>query len=282
MSLAPHPAQRSAAWDVAEPRVLADGVLAGHRIIVTGAGTGIGRSIALRLTSLGAHVIGMGRRAEKLQETAALADDGTFSWEAVDLRDQDAARAAVDAAGAGGLHGLVNNAGGQFYAALDDISDNGFRAVVDLNLSAVFTMISAARQHLARQGGAIVNISLSGVDRGSVGMGHSIAARAGVLALTRTVALEWAHDGIRANCIGPGAVLTPGLPQGVIDTLRDVTVPESVPSGRPTPSADVAELAAFLVSDGGRMMTGQLLQVDGGAHLARGLHMLDDWPPAAP
>jgi NAD(P)-dependent dehydrogenase (short-subunit alcohol dehydrogenase family) len=276
----PHPPQRASAW-AEDVTVIAEGTLDGCCAIVTGAGTGIGRDITRRLVSLGADVVGLGRRAELLDETGTLvaALRGSYRWRSVDLRDAEAARAVVAEVSTAGLDLLVNNAGGQFYAALADISDNGFRAVVDLNLNAVFTMISAAQPLLARKGGTIVNISLSGVDRGGAGIGHSIAARAGVLALTRTIALEWAHLGIRANCIGPGAVLTPGLPESVQKTLRDITIPESVPAGRATPTEDIAELVAFLACPAGRMITGQMLHVDGAAHLGRGLHMLDDWPP---
>lgn len=275
-----HPPQQSADWD-ADARVLASGALAGRRALVTGAGTGIGRAITLRLVELGAEVVGLGRRADRLEGTAGLAADlsGSFSWATVDVRDTEAARSVIGAAAEPGLDVLVNNAGGQFYAEVADLSDRGFRSVVDLNLNAVFTAISAAREGLSRRGGSIVSISLSGVDRGSVGLGHSLAARAGVLALTRTIALEWAHLGVRANCIGPGAVLTEELPTQVTADLADRLVPQAVPAGRATPVSDVAELVAFLVSPAGRLITGQLLQIDGGAHLGSGLHMVEDWLP---
>jgi len=276
----PHPPQTGLAWEQGVA-VLAPDILRGRRAVVSGAGTGIGRAVALRLVGLGAQVVGLGRRQHLLAETGELADglSGNYRYLPVDLRDAPAARAAIADAGEHGLDLLVNNAGGQFYAAAADISDGGFRAVVDLNLNAVFTAMSAARPALAARGGSIVSISLSGVDRGGAGMAHSLAARAGVLALTRTVALEWAHLGIRANCLGPGAVLSPGLRAEVLAELEHVIVPEAVPAGRATPAEDIAELIAFPATPAARMITGQLLQVDGGAHLGRGLHMLDDWPP---
>lgn len=252
-------------------------------MLVTGAGSGIGRDIALRFVQLGAHVHGLGRRAEALAETNELASGlaGRFSYASVDVRAVDDARQAVGAFADEGLDTLINNAGGQFYAPASGISDRGFRAVVELNLNALFTVTMAAHAGLAREGGSIVNMSLSGVDRGGVGMAHSIAARAGVLGLTRTLALEWAHESIRINCIGPGVVATPGLAPELTANL-DAIVAETVPAGRATSTRDIAETVAFLTSDAGRMITGQLLQVDGGAHLGRGLHAIDDWPPAAP
>lgn len=276
-----HPPAQSGAWEAEDVRVLAPEILAGKRAIVTGAGTGIGRGVTQRLVELGAHVLGIGRREEKLAATAEAMEQlpGTFEWASVDVRDAEAAREIVRTFAQPGLDLLVNNAGGQFYAPLENISDNGFRSVVDLNLNAVFTLTSAARQGLSQRGGSIVNISLTGVDRGGAGMGHSLAARAGVLALTRTIALEWAHLGIRANCLGPGAVFTEEVPAEATEHMRDQIVPEAVPVGRGTPVEDIAETIAFLTTPAGRTITGQLLQVDGGAHIGAGLHMLPDWPP---
>ncbi|WP_159928461.1 SDR family oxidoreductase [Rhodococcus sp. WAY2] len=278
----PHPPQSGRAWDVADVKVLQPTLLSGTHAVVTGAGSGIGQVISVRLAELGATVTGIGRTEAALQQTAELVSrtEGTFRWFSVDVRDCEQVRSVISESSTElGMDLLVNNAGGQFYAAAAEISDNGFRSVVDLNLNAVFTVISAAKPFLARRGGSIVTISLSGVERGSVGLAHSLAARAGVLAMTKTLALEWAHLGIRANCMAPGVVISDSLPEGIASSLRNRVVPESVPAGRPTPTEDVAELVAFIATPAGRMITGQLLQIDGAAHLGRGLHMVEDWPP---
>jgi citronellol/citronellal dehydrogenase len=243
--------------------------------LVTGAGSGIGRAIAGRLAALGAEVVGVGRRTETLAETAAEIGD-RFRFETCDLRDLDAASELVQRVGAaGGLDIVVNNAGGQFSAPATEITPKGWQAVIDLNLTALFNLTRAAYPFLAEQGGAVVNISLTPVERGARGMAHAIAARAGVLGLTRTLALEWAPNRIRLNCIGPGTVLSRGLEdeadRATVDRLIAAT-----PFGRPTEAAEVAELVAFLAGPAGCMITGQLIQIDGAAHLGPGLHMIEE------
>lgn len=258
--------------------MLRDGCLEGHAVIVTGAGSGIGQAIAIRLAELGAHVSGLGRRAHALEETGALvaAVGGAFEPLPCDVRDVDTASALLRrAAERHGLTGLVHSAGGQFFAPAERISPNGWRAVIDLNLNAVFDLTRAAYPYLSVRGGAVVSVSLSGVERGSMGLAHSVAARAGVLGMTRTLALEWAQNGIRLNCLGPGTVVTEALRHGVEDeTVLTALIDRSTPMRRETSPAEVAELTAFLMSEAGAMITGQLLHVDGGAHMGAGLHML--------
>lgn len=256
--------------------VLAPGTLAGRSAFVTGAGSGIGRGIALRLAALGMTVFGTGRRAAMLEETAKAAEglSGRFLSEPCNVRDTEAVTALVTKAGeAHGIDLLVNNAGGQFFAPAAEIRRKGWDSVIDLNLSAVFTVTQAAHPFLRRRGGAVVSISLSGVERGSMGLAHSVAARAGVLGLTRSLALEWASDGIALNCIGPGTVVTEGLAGEAARPMLDRLV-AATPMGRATSIAEVAELVAYLASPAGRLMTGQLIQIDGGAHIGPGLHMM--------
>ena len=254
------------------------GLLDGKNCLVSGAGSGIGRAISLRLLSLGATVVGIGRRIDRLEETGTLAgsDSARFRAYACNVRDSAALETLIDEfAELGGLDLLVNNAGGQFYAPLEQVSRKGWDSVIDLNLTAIFTALRAARAHLARRRGSVVNISLTGVDRGMMGGAHALAARAGVLALTRSLALEWAADGIRLNCIGPGVVATEGLAGPALEKFDEFV--SAVPLGRATQADEIAELVVFLGSEAGRMMTGQLFQIDGGAHIGPGLH---PWSPA--
>lgn len=259
-----------------EVRVMHPGILNSRSAFITGAGSGIGRGIALRLLELGMDVFGTGRRVEALEETARLAQGspGKFRYEPCNVRDTEAIESLVNKAGAEhGIDLLVNNAGGQFFAPAKDISRKGWDAVIDVNLSAIFVVTKTAYPYLKAAKGTVVSISLSGVDRGSMGIAHSIAARAGVLGLMRTLALEWAKDNIALNCIGPGAVITEGLAgeaaRPMLQRLIDAT-----PMGRATSVEEVAELVAFLASPAGHLMTGQLIQIDGAAHLGPGLHMM--------
>lgn len=261
--------------------VLREGLFKGQGALVSGAGSGIGRAIALRLCALGMEVTGVGRRADMLEETAALAaaHSGRFHPRAVNVRDTEAYGAIISEAGeTHGLALLVNNAGGQFFAPATDISKRGWEAVIDLNLDAIFHATRMAHPFLRKSRGAVVNISLSTVDRGGMGLAHSIAARAGVLAMTRTLALEWALDGIALNCIGPGTVIRHGLADEADRSRLDALV-EATPMREPTSPEEVAELTAFLASPAGRLMTGQLIQIDGAAHLGRGLHMIPEPQP---
>jgi len=262
--------------DPYDASVLREGLFANRSAFLSGAGSGIGRAIVLRLVQLGMHVFGTGRRVEMLEETASLTNGmaGQFTYKPCNVRDTEAVEALVREVGESrGIDLLVNNAGGQFFAPATAISRKGWDSVIDLNLSAVFTVTKAAYPYLKASRGSVASISLSGVDRGSMGLAHSIAARAGVLGMTRSLALEWAKDGVRLNCIGPGTVVTEGLAGEAARPMLERLV-EATPMGIPTSVEEVAELVAYLASPAGRLMTGQLIQIDGAAHLGPGLHMI--------
>lgn len=257
-------------------RVLQQECLAGMTAVVTGAGSGIGRAIALRLLDLGAKVIGLGRRLERLEETGRLSESNSdrFFVHALDLRDLAAMEAAVqDLLSRHEIGVLVNNAGGQFVAPATDISRKGWQAVIDLNLTAVFHLCRLLHPSLAKAHGAVINISLSPIERGALGMAHGIAARAGVLGLSKSLALEWARDGIRVNCIGPGSVATGGLDEEVTAESMPRLL-QGIPLGRLTRPDEVAEFVAFLASRAGRLISGQMLHIDGLAHLGPPVDLL--------
>jgi citronellol/citronellal dehydrogenase len=233
-------------------KVLRDDALAGRRALVTGAGTGIGRAVALRLAELGADVVGVGRRPEPLAETASL---GEVEARQLDVRDGDAVRAfdfgAVDV--------LVNNAGGQFVAAADAISERGFAAVLDLNLTAVARLVDVVQPRET-----VVTISLSSPERGIPGMAHSATARAAIAGLTARLAIE--RPEVAFYCLAPGTVLTDGVREE-LDEAALLRVLERTPLGSDTPVEAVAEWVAALAAGIAPAASGSLLELDGGAGL---------------
>jgi citronellol/citronellal dehydrogenase len=252
--------------------VLHPGLFAGRLIWVTGGGSGIGRCVAHELASLGATVVLSGRTAEKLQRVAAeIAEDGGRAvTHAFDIRDEDAVKAKVAevVAAHGPVHGLVNNAGGQFPAPLLAISKRGFEAVVANNLTGGFLMMREVfLQSMQAHGGAIVNMTAD-FRNGMPGMGHSGAARAGMSNLTMTAAFEWAHAGVRVNAVAPGWIASSGMDSygGLTQTLIP-KLKNHVPLRRLGAEAEVSAAICFLLSPGASFITGVTLAIDGGAPL---------------
>ena len=267
--------------------VFRPGLFAGTRVWVTGGGSGIGRCTAHELASLGAEVVLSGRGADKLERVAAeIAEDGgRCHWRAFDIRDEDAVRAQVAdvVATLGPVHGLVNNAGGQFPAPMMMTSKRGFEAVVANNLTGGFLMMRELfTQSMQAHGGAIVNMTAD-FRNGMPGMAHSGAARAGMSNLTMSAAYEWASFGVRVNAVAPGWIASSGMDtyggavRSLIPKLRS-----HVPLRRLGREAEVSAAIVFLLSPAAAFISGVTLQIDGGASLGNPLFPTVDHDRSVP
>lgn len=250
------------------------GLFAGQVVAVTGGGSGIGRCTAHELAALGARVALIGRKPEKLAAVSReiAAAGGAASCHPCDIRDEEQVCATVDAilAAHGRLDGLVNNAGGQFQAPLADISLKGWEAVVRTNLTGGFLMARECyRRWMREHGGAIVNM-VADMWGGMPGMGHSGAARAGMVNFTETAACEWAASGVRVNAVAPGWIASSGFetyPPEVQQWAR--TLKTRIPLQRFGTESEVAAAIVFLLSEAAAFITGATLRIDGGVPNAR-------------
>jgi citronellol/citronellal dehydrogenase len=249
------------------PLTFRDGLFDGQVALVSGAGRGIGKAIAFQLARLGAKVALCGRDEARLNATAdrlrALGAD--VLAHPMSIRDPDAVVKLYDAVWAkfGTLDIVVNNAGGQFPQAAIDFSPKGWNAVIDTNLNGTWYMMQTAarRWRDAKRGGAIVNI-VTVIGRGMPGVAHTCAARAGVIYVSKTVAIEWAPLGIRINCIAPGAIMTEGM-EVYPDEARQA-LPKSNLMKRFGDVRDIADAVCYLAGPSGGFMTGEVVTVDGG------------------
>jgi len=264
--------------------VFRPGLFAGQVVLVTGGGSGIGRCTAHELAALGAHVVLIGRSGDKLVAVRAEieAAGGTASTAVCDIRDEGVVQAAIQSvlAQQGRIDALVNNAGGQFSAPLKNMSLKGWEAVVKTNLTGGFLMArECLNQWMERHGGVIVNI-VADMWGSMPGMGHSGAARAGMVSFTETAALEWAPFGVRVNAVAPGYVASSGMdsyPPGMAPLLRAAA--QGVPLKRLANEAEVSAAIVFLLSEAASFMTGSVLRVDGGRPQMRaGWPVSDDMP----
>jgi 3-oxoacyl-[acyl-carrier protein] reductase len=241
--------------------------LCGKTAVITGAGTGIGRAIALTFAAAGAKVLLNGRRREPLESVRAEieAAGGAAGVHPGDVSSQVEAQGLVDAAKAefGRIDVLVNNAGKSYDALILRMKWDALDEALAVNLKSVFYLCSAAgKVMLAQKGGAIVNVSSVVALGGNAGQSAYVAAKAGVLGLTKSLAQEFGSRGIRVNAIAPGFIQTDMT--AVLTEAVQATYRSRIPLGRFGAAEEVARTALFLASDDASYITGQTLAVDGG------------------
>lgn len=252
--------------------MLPDKTFEGRVGVVTGGATGIGNAIAKELARLGATVILCSRKEENLRK-AVEEIGGKAEFYVLDVRDAEAveAMAAKIDADHGHIDFLVNNAAGNFIAQADQLSANGWNSVIGIVLNGTFYCTSAVGKRMIakKSGGSILNVIANYAWTGAPGVVHSASAKAGVLAMTRTLAVEWARHKIRVNAIAPGPIDTPGAAArlfpdpAVIEGIR-----KTVPLRRFGTLEEIANAAVYLLSDYSSYVTGEELVIDGGQWLS--------------
>src|ERR1700722_8545522 len=292
---------KAAAPKAAPPSVFRAGLLDGQVALITGGATGIGYGVAELLGSLGAHTVLASRNGDALEAAAGRlrAAGGAASTAVLDVRDAESVRTVIArvAQERGRLDVLVNNAAGNFYAPSATLSPNAWRSVVEIDLFGTFYCSQAVAPVMRTHGGGrIVNISMTLHYRGWPQMAHATAAKAGVDALTRTLAVEWAPWGVRVNAVAPGPIPTPGVRKAfAAPRARPAPTSEATPASDAAPAAalfdveqamasyakrsiplgrwgtprDIANVVTFLASPAGDWITGAIFVVDGGEWLQR-------------
>jgi len=259
----------------------------GHRILITGGGTGLGKAMAGRLLQLGADLYICGRRKSVLDEAAAELmgrQGGVVKTCAVDLRDAVAADAMIEEIfnDGGPLTGLINNAAGNFVSRTEDLSSRGFDAVANTVFHGTFYVTHAVGKRWIKGGhkGSILSIVVTWVWTGSPFVVPSAMSKAGIDVMTKSLAVEWGRYGIRLNAIAPGIFPT----EGATARLRPGDDPHARetkenPMRRLGKLNELEELAAFLLADGCEWLTGQTIAIDGANYLANGAYFTNymDW-----
>ncbi len=245
--------------------------------LVTGGGTGLGRATALALAAAGRPVALFSRSAEHVESAAAGIREAGGRALAVtgDVRDPAAVEDAVARIEReiGAIGVLVNNAAGNFLVAAEDLTPNGFRAVVEIVLHGTwFCSSSVGKRMLARGRGAMVNVVATYAETGMPGVVHSAAAKAGVLSITRTLAAEWGSRGIRVNAVAPGIMATEGASQNLrfADAATQERLVGTIPARRLARLEEVAGAIVWLCSPAADYVTGACLTIDGGISLPSG------------
>ena len=260
------------------------GLFDGQRILVTGGGTGLGRAMASRLLALGAEIHIIGRRGPVLEQAAREMTEanggGSVGWTAVDIRDAEAVDRAIAAIwhGSGPLTALVNNAAGNFVSRTEDLSHRAFNAIADTVFRGTFyTTHAVGRRWIAdKLPGTVLSIVVTWIWTGSPFVVPSAMSKAGIDAMTKSLAIEWGRYGIRLNAIAPGVIPT----EGASARLRpgDTTHAEPAarnPLGRVGRPEEIGDLAAFLLAPGTGWISGQTVALDGADWLANGAYFTD-------
>ncbi|WP_310496006.1 SDR family oxidoreductase [Sandarakinorhabdus sp.] len=259
--------------------MFAPGLMQGQKILVTGGGTGLGKSMAGAFSALGAEVVIWGRRGGVLDDTAAqiaAATGGKVTAMAVDIRNGGAIDEAMQTIfDAGPLTGLVNNAAGNFISPTEDLSPNAFNAIASIVAHGTFNTTVAAGRRWIEQGlkGNILSIVTTWVWTGGPFTVPSAMSKAGVTAMTQSLAQEWGPKGIRANAIAPGPFPTKGawerlMPEPLMKKTGAGTGASGIPMGRMGEHEELNNLAVFLMSPGCEYLTGAIIPIDGGQWLA--------------
>lgn len=255
-------------------RIFASGLLDGEVVLVTGGGSGLGRATAVELSACGATVIVAGRRAEPLDETAALCE-GTCDAIVCDIREEDQVAALVDQAleRHGKIDTLVNNAGGQYMSPAEDITAKGFETVLRLNIMGTWLMTHAVatKSMIPQGGGKILSVTLS-PHHGLPAMAHSSSARAAVENLMRVLSIEWARFNIKTTAIASGHFRTDALKKYPEPVQQGVA--RTVPLQRLGEAEEQAWLVAFLASEAGDYYSGDVITIDGARD-----NWFGPWPP---
>ena len=242
--------------------------LAGRRVLVTGANTGIGQGIAVSVSRAGANVVGVGRSA--MDETAAQMEatgGGRFEAVSCDLSDKAAAQAMLDRVWAAGpLDGLVNNAGVIRRADAVDFTEADWDEVMEVNLKSLFFLSQAFGRKALEEGrrGKIINIASMLSFQGGIRVASYTASKHGVLGLTRLLACEWAAKGINVNAIAPGYIETSNTEALRADAERSAAILSRIPAGRWGEPGDIGDAAVFLLARASDYMHGACIPVDGG------------------
>ncbi|MCP5097007.1 MAG: SDR family oxidoreductase [Chloroflexi bacterium] len=256
-------------------------ILAGQTIIVTGGGSGIGRTVAHECASLGAHLVLVGRKVEKLETVKGEieAAGGVAETAVCNIREEEQVDALFDQVLTNHktVYGLVNNAGGQYPSPAEFINLKGWNAVISTNLTGTFLMCREAyNRSMNKNGGVIVNMLMENW-RGFPGMAHSAAARAGIENLTKSLAVEWAKSGVRVNAVAPGLINSSGL-DSYDDAIKPIIeqVIKDSPMKRMGTESEVSAVIVFLLSAAGAYISGESIRIDGASSLWRKTWEIED------